>query len=383
MLGEFTIERNNIKQCYLEMEEAEKAIEEIRTRLEQVQEHLTISGKGTYEFKGSLKEQSANIKKLSRSTHTMKESLEEIVRVYGGTEAKLSGSVEGVKILAESVEDIVSDIANNIRDTLKDWIEESKENRSSVVFRIKDDNTRNGFSEDYRNVLQELYEDVPSEYGDTKKLYDRYSKEVVVAAFNKVDENGKASPYHSNGKLYLNTNADLMNKRGNGTTYYHEYGHFVVYKEGWVDGNKCTGEFKKFEDSLRKEVATYYQNYETQFRKEGIDKGYSGAKLDKYIENQTKTAINTEINGSSREYYDVNNGISDIIDGVSNGKYQPSYGHGDGYWDKNQSRVANEAFAQFFSAQMTGDIVEIEKMKEIMPETYEIYTNMIENAARK
>lgn len=78
-----------------------------------------------------------------------------------------------------------------------------------------------------------------------------------------------------------------------------------------------------------------------------------------------------------------NNGISDIIDGVSNGKYQPSYGHGDGYWEENSSRLANEAFAQFFSAQMTGDTQEVEKMKELMPETYEIYCKMIQEAAHE
>jgi len=44
-------------------------------------------------------------------------------------------------------------------------------------------------------------------------------------------------------------------------------------------------------------------------------------------------------------------------------------------------KVASEGFAQIFSAQMTGDTTEIEKMKEIMPETYKIYTEMIKKAA--
>lgn len=382
MLGEFTIERTKVRQCYGEIEVIENTLEEIRTRIRNVSDHLTVSGKGTSELKSCLKEESTQLKKLIRTTHEMKEALEEVVRIYGATEAKLSGSREGIKIFGEKVEDFFSDLVNKIEDSFEDWNEKVKENSKNVVSRIKDKDTREGFSEAYQATLQQVYEDVPVEYQDAKTLYDKYSNDVVVEEFNTVDKNGNSSPYHSNGKLYLNTNADLNNKRGDGTTYYHEYGHFVVYKEGWVNGNKCTGPMKEFEESLRKEITQYYESYETQFKQEGMAKGYTNMQLEKYVESQTTAAIKQEINGGSQEYYDVNNGLSDIIDGVSNGKYQPSYGHGDGYWDANQSRVANEAFAQLFSAQMTGDTVEIGKMKELMPETYEIYCSMIQDTAK-
>ena len=76
----------------------------------------------------------------------------------------------------------------------------------------------------------------------------------------------------------------------------------------------------------------------------------------------------------------IYDGISDIIDGVSNGKYEINYGHEEDYWEKNKMSVAHEAFANMFAAEMTGDVVEIEKMKEIMPNAYECYRELIESA---
>lgn len=373
MTANFSAELNSVKRYCLELEQVEKSLINMMNSISSVYNNLSLSGKGTSNIKKILKEQIDHIKELSRKMHDMKEILEDVIRCYSITEAKLSGDLEGLKVLGEYLEDYFSDIFYDAANQWKDWKDSYKERKENVVGRISDKDTREGFSEDYKDVLQQIYEDVPQEYEDARNLYDKYSRDVVVADFNTVDEKGKASPYHSGGELHLNTNADLSNPRGDGTTYYHEYGHFIVYKEGWVDGANCKDEFLEFETSLRDEVSAYIDAYEQTYKQEGIELGYSGSKLEKYIEDQTKAAINADINGPSKEYYDINNGLSDIIDSVSNGKYQPSYGHPDGYWDANPSRVANEAFAQFFSAQMTGDTTEIENMKEIMPETYDIY----------
>ena len=180
--------------------------------------------------------------------------------------------------------------------------------------------------------------------------------------------------------------------RGDGTTFYHEYGHYVVDQEKWIKGGECVGDFARFEAAVKKEIKAYYTSIENEIRAKLIaeETAKSGTrfftdeqllKIEKKVTEQTTAAIKTDICGSGNETYHVNNGLSDIIDGVSNGKYQPSYGHDVGYWDKDPSRVANEAFAQFFSAQMTGDTVEMEKMKELMPEAYDIYMDMVSKAA--
>lgn len=382
MTANFSVELNNVKRYCLELEQVEKSLINKMNSISSVYNNLSLSGKGTSNIKKFLKEQIEHIKELSRKIHDMKEILEDVIRCYSITEAKLSGDIEGLKILGEYLEDYFSDIFYDAANQWKDWKDNYKERKENVVGRISDKDTREGFSEDYKDVLQQIYEDVPQEYEDTRNLYDKYSRDVVVADFNTVDANGKAKAYQSGGELHINTNADLSNPRGAGTTYYHEYGHFIVYREGWIDGTNCKDEFLEFETSLRKEVSAYIEAYEQTYEQEGIELGYSGPKLEKYIEDQTEAAINSDINGSSREYIYVNDGLSDIIDGVSEGKYRPYYGHGGDYWEANQSRVANEAFAELFAAQMTGDTAEIENMKEIMPETYDIYMNMIEDAVK-
>lgn len=377
MLGEFEFKVNGNKRAVEDFENIEKTIKDYEARVRNIYDNIALAGEGTHDVKVRIKEISEDMKVTAQNVYELKEVLEQIIRMYSITEGKLSGDVGTLKIFGECVEDFFLDMFKKLEQLKNDWVERIKENNSNVVNRIKDENTRNGFSEEYQAILQRIYDDVPEEYKDAKELYDKYSREVVVADFY------SDSSYHSKGELHLSMEQDINNERGNGTTYYHEYGHFIVYKENWIDGDKTVGVLKEFEDSLRKEISQYYQSYEEQYRKEGMEKGYSDSQLEKYIEKQTEKAIQQDIVGKSNEYYHINNGISDIIDGVSNGKYQPSYGHKDGYWEKNSSRLANEAFAQFFSAQMTGDTQEVEKMKELMPETYEIYCKMIQEAAHE
>jgi DNA-binding ferritin-like protein (Dps family) len=375
MGSDIRVDLIKLNKCCSELVIIEKTLADKREEVENNRLNFTVSGKGAAAIKQQLGESSDNLKQLVKSVHEIKEGLEEIIRLYGFTESKIAKDASILKYIGDYISDVCSDLLDDCKEAFDDWLDAYKKRQENIISRIRDKETREGFSDEYQELLQQIYFDVPTEYEDARRLYDKYSRDLVVVDF---DEN---SPFHSGGELHISTEKDLNNPRGNGTTFYHEYGHFIVYNEGWVDGSECKGDFKEFEDSLRREINAYCNGYEEYYRNEGISKGYSGARLDKYIENETKNAIKLDINGSENEYYHVNNGLSDIIDGVSNDKYQPSYGHPDGYWEENPSRVANEAFAQFFSAQMTGDTAEIEKMKELMPETYEIYTEMIKKAA--
>lgn len=357
-----------------ELKEVEKMLMNQWERIEKCRTNLLISGKGTSVIKQKLGDSSDELRQLGKSAHELKEGLEEIIRLYSFTEAKIAKDISILKYIGDYISDVHNDFFDDWKERFEDWIYDYKKQQENIIFRIHDKETREGFNKEYQELLQQIYLDVPSEYEDAKRLYDKYSKDLIVVDFN------EDSPYHNKGELHISTEKDLNNNRGNGTTFYHEYGHFIVYNQDWVKGDECKGDFKEFEESLKKEIGEYCEKYEEYYRNEGINKGYSDAQLDKYIENETDKAIKQDINGDKNENYHVNNGLSDIIDGVSNDKYQPSYGHPDGYWEENPSRVANEAFAQFFSAQMTGDEAEIQKMKELMPETYKIYSEMIKRA---
>jgi hypothetical protein len=385
-MAEFYVNINKLQAVLPALEKISEQLENEKHCIESVKNGLSL-GSGTHNIKKSLEGYIDELEANSDSIHQLKEALEDIIRAYLLTEAIVARDLGQIlSVLKDKGLDYIQDGLHGISESLEEWMTYLSRKKDNVLNLIDDDKTRKDFPNDYKEVLYEVYDDVPLEYIDTRLLYDKYAEEVVVANFNSVDSKGNAAPYHLDGKLYLNTTADLNNPRGNGTTYYHEFGHFIVYKEGWIVDGEAQGEFAEFEKSLREEVSAYISSIENIKREEGENiYNLTGAQLDSYVERETLTEIKKDINGPSGEYFDVNNGLSDIIDGVSNNMYQASYGHGfedtgESYWEYDPSRVPNEAFAQFFSAQMTGDTTEIEKMKEIMPKTYEIYMHMIESA---
>lgn len=385
-MAEFYVDIPKLQAVLPDLERISEQLEDEKHNIETVKNGLSL-GSGTHGIKNALNGYIDELEEQSDSIYQMKEALEDIIRLYTLTDAIVAkDNLKILSVIGDKGLDFIQDGFHGLGEFFEDWMTKTSRENDNVLNRIDDDKTREDFPEDYKDVLYELYDDVPLEYNDARLLYDKYAEDVVVETFNSVDDKGDSAPYHLNGKLYLNSTADLNNPRGDGTTYYHEFGHFIVYKEGWIVDGKEQGKFAEFEESLREEVTAYICAIEQKYEEEGLALGYTGEDLNDYILDNTENEICEDINGASNEYFHVNNGLSDIIDGVSNNKYQASYGHGyedDGitsYWEYDSTRVPNEAFAQFFSAQMTGDTVEIEKMKEIMPKTYEIYMQMIEEA---
>lgn len=385
-MAEFYVDISKLQAILPDLERISEQLEDEKHNIETVKNGLSL-GSGTHGIKNALNGYIDELEEQSDSIYQMKEALEDIIRLYTLTDAIVAkDNLKILSVIGDKGLDFIQDGFHGLGEFFEDWMTKTSRENDNVLNRIDDDKTREDFPEDYKDVLYELYDDVPLEYMDARLLYDKYAEDVVVETFNSVDSSGDSSPYHQDGKLYLNSTADLSNPRGDGTTYYHEFGHFIVYKEGWIVDGIPQGEFAEFEKSLREEVSAYITGIEDVKRTEGETVyNLTGEQLDSFVERETLKEIENDINGLSNEYYHINNGLSDIIDGVSNNMYQASYGHGfedtgESYWEYNPSRVPNEAFAQFFSAQMTGDTVEIEKMKEIMPNTYEIYMRMIENA---
>ncbi|MCQ2499342.1 MAG: hypothetical protein MJ133_10215 [Lachnospiraceae bacterium] len=376
-MAAFDIKINEIRAEFSIMSALEAELKKQSDTLAEIKRSLPSFGKNTSALLRRLELEAKSIDEEARNVYKMKESLEDVLRAYMIKEALITGDVSSlIAVFGDKVYDWITDKSKEFKDLLERWKKNSEKTRDNVLNRIRDDETRNGFSDEYKDKLQQLYDDVPKEYLDARDLYDKHIENLKVAEFD------AEKSYQINGEIHVNQEEDLDNPRGAGTTYYHEYGHYIVNNEGWVKGHSATGQFKEFEDSLRREVGNYISAYENQYREEGIARGYSGARLESYIENNTRSAITLDLNGPNNENLHVNDGLSDIIGGVSNNKYVASYGHANGYWDANPSRVPNEAFAEIFSAQMTGDTIELARMKEIFPDTYKIYCDMISSATK-
>ena len=178
----------------------EKVLASQYGNIESIRNHLSISGKGTSEVKQQLKKHMETVRKLEREMHDLKEGLEEIVRIYGIHESVLTKDASFIKYISGEIQDFFQDIKDGVVDKYEDWITQKKYNDESVTYRIDDKATREGFTEKYRETLQNIYDDVPGEYLVTRNLYDKYSEDVVVGDFYAVDEYGDVAAYHSNEK---------------------------------------------------------------------------------------------------------------------------------------------------------------------------------------
>ena len=65
------------------------------------------------------------------------------------------------------------------------------------------------------------------------EVYDKVARLCSIPypggiLLDKMAGDGNPNAFESGGQLHVNTNADLSNPRGDGTTFYHEYGHNTI-----------------------------------------------------------------------------------------------------------------------------------------------------------
>ena len=73
----------------------------------------------------------------------------------------------------------------------------------------------------------------------------------------------------------------------------------------------------------------------------------------------------------------MKNGVSDLVNGLTDGKACGGWLHEDSYYNKNS--IAKEAFAHFFEAGMSADTTKLDYIKEIFPSAYQEYQKMIQD----
>ena len=160
----------------------------------------------------------------------------------------------------------------------------------------------------------------------------------------------RTGAYHMGGSVYMNYETDAKDtQRGAGTTFYHEHGHLVDYKNKYISSSRTS-----FLESLKKD-------YKTKLKSTGK----------KYADDQ-KTAI-------SRELYslpDTANGISDIFGGLSKGKAEGMWGHSVSYWKTSPTAVAKEAFAHMFVASFDPEREKL--MEQYFPTAWEEFKKILE-----
>lgn len=215
---------------------------------------------------------------------------------------------------------------------------------------------------------------------DSKKLFEKYFEKLKINNFSY-----KGTSYYSSmdRAMYINVFNELTEPRGYANVFYHEYGHMIVTEAGFIDSSGHYSEgFQKFDVAMRNDVSSFLSGIESKYRSEFLSSnpGASEENITQYVESSTRAELNTTLGGLN---HDCLNGVSDMIDSISNGKYRITYSHtgnDPNYWTDASSRIPNEAFAQCFAADMRGDIREYSFMCDKFPNMMKAYNELVSSA---
>ena len=320
-----------------------------------------------------------------KSEHSLSDSFADVLGVIPEEEIKrifppsIAGLISGfsltgfIPIIPEAW---VREIVSKIQDILYEC----------YVDGFQDEDTRKLIEEnrEYGEHMKKAYDKAD---GKAKEILNKYNKDVKIAEM----KNGNGNSYKaSDGSFHLNAKDALNDPRTAEKVFYHEYGHYIVDQNKWVyyDANGNAHEsasFKKFHQTLDREAKAYIADVEKRAWEE-LNAKYRGKlteeQLRSKVAEKTVEIMKRDL-GNSPSY--KTNGVSDIIHAASDRKYNLGYGHfkeenGVSYWDLNWTRQGNEGFAQFFTADVNHNSVEMEFMKKHFPDAYKEYENLLDEA---
>ena len=224
-------------------------------------------------------------------------------------------------------------------------------------------NVNSQLTQSAANGIQSQYKLSPftTDYG--KKLDSLFASgnDTAKKAWEKFIPNGgciedahfSGVPHHSNGKVWFDIDADAVNPRGVGCTFFHENGHAVDFYAGWISDD----------DAFYKALKA---DYESALKATG-----------KKTKDDQRFALSMEL--SKADIAHKANGVSDICDGLSKGKCKGLYGHGAKYWkDRPDTGVQREAFAHMNEAAFLDG--QREMIKKYFPTAYKRFIELLEGA---
>lgn len=181
-----------------------------------------------------------------------------------------------------------------------------------------------------------------------------YLDSVAVTNLNIEEEKPRFS--FDSKKIYMNFTLDFAkngNGRGIGSTYFHEHGHYIDHALGDISIKN-----EKFFDALEQDFHDFLR---------GIHSGTN-----------CTFKKRCEIAAEQLQNLRIDNGISDMIHGLSDGTIKGCTYHekenGSSYW--NRSTKCQEAFAHIFEAQF--DDQKYARMKAVFPRALKEFESMLE-----
>lgn len=205
-----------------------------------------------------------------------------------------------------------------------------------------------GMNKAYQDALNQRYSNGSTE---AQKVFNKYvpSDSVADSAYN-----GTAHFSPASKKVNMNFANDLQNKRGAGTTFFHEHGHYIDFMAaGTANYEYVSVNDKTFGALLLSDFKDYVKAYKKKHNMNAAD---------------AYAAISLELLGHEKH------SLSDLIDGISKGKCSGNYGHKRSYWT-NHGALEKEAFAHMFEASF--DSGKYNLMKQYFPNALAEFEQML------
>lgn len=205
----------------------------------------------------------------------------------------------------------------------------------------------------YEEILEYRAENAVDE--NTRRLYERYRDRVDI---NNDSYDGTAHYNNFRNEINYNAEDDATNPRGPGCTYYHEIGHLIDDQSDW-NSTTSTDWSYDFYDCLQADVDNWLRNCMRENGYTSIDQAYA------------------DLSAWLMQDPNMKNGVSDLVNGLTEGRSCGRWGHDDDYYDSKS--IPREAFAHFFEAGMCSDPTKLNYIREIFPSAYREFQDMIED----
>lgn len=197
-----------------------------------------------------------------------------------------------------------------------------------------------------------------------KQLYEKFQSKIIIN-----NENSKVTGEYKYFLNYIDYNKikDSMDPKGPGSVYFHEVGHLIDDQSDWF-GSRSNEHSYQFFDTLQSDFNNYYNSVKSSIAKNS----------NMEISEITEKMVYKEIEGWLETNVDMKSGVSDIICGLT-GTYMGSYWHNEkGYY--TDTNISKEAFAHFFEAGISDNNTKIDYIREVFPNAYNTYLEMVKDA---
>lgn len=211
--------------------------------------------------------------------------------------------------------------------------------------------TQGDMPEGYQNIVLNRHESAET---GVRRVFDSFSEMLSIQSTTyPANKTAHYLQKPSNGNkigVYYNANADLNNKRGAGSTYYHELAHMIDHAA--MDFQSNLSNTQEFYDALIFDGQIALRNF-----------------------NSCTTEQQKAFVEKAREN-DRTHSLQDLLEATTNGQISIGWGHDPWYWGISGNLQA-EAFAHFFEASM-GAPDKLMVLQRFFPESFKVFQSMIE-----